>query len=106
MEEPESITPAPAAFSEPETLRMTPPAALAALPDMPAASSPASSFGSSSDASNLNASNLNDEMVDRIARRVIELMSEKVVRDVAWEVIPDLAEMVVKQRIRELENEA
>jgi CheY-like chemotaxis protein len=106
MEEPESITPAPAAFTEPETLRMTPPAALAALPDMPAASSPASAFGSSSDASNLNASNLNDEMVDRIARRVIELMSEKVVRDVAWEVIPDLAEMVVKQRIRELENEA
>ena len=45
-------------------------------------------------------------MIDRIARRVLELMSEKVVRNIAWEVIPDMAEMIVKERIRQLENEA
>ena len=46
---------------------------------------------------------LSDEQIDRIARRVVQLMSEQVVRNIAWEVIPDLAEMVVKERIRQLE---
>ena len=49
---------------------------------------------------------LSDEQVDRIARRVVEMMSDQVVRNIAWEVIPDLAEMVVKERIRQLESEA
>lgn len=43
--------------------------------------------------------------IDRIARRVIELMSDQVVRNIAWEVIPDLAEIVVRERIKELEQE-
>jgi len=47
-----------------------------------------------------------DEQVDRIARRVVQLLSDKIVRDIAWEVIPDLAEMVVKERIKQLEAEA
>jgi CheY-like chemotaxis protein len=51
-------------------------------------------------------SDLTDEQVDRIARRVVELLSDQVVRNIAWEVIPDLAEMVVKERIRQLEAEA
>jgi len=49
---------------------------------------------------------LTDEQVDRIARRVVQLISEQVVRNIAWEVIPDVAEMVVKERIRQLEAEA
>jgi len=48
---------------------------------------------------------LTDEQIDRIARRVVQLMSEQVVRNIAWEVIPDLAETVVKERIRQLESE-
>lgn len=46
---------------------------------------------------------LSDDDVDRVARRVIELLGDKVVRDIAWEVIPDVAELVIKDRIRELE---
>ncbi len=46
---------------------------------------------------------LSDEDVDRVARRMVELLSDKVVRDIAWEVIPDVAELVIKDRIRELE---
>jgi CheY-like chemotaxis protein len=46
---------------------------------------------------------LSDEDVDRIARRMLELIGERVVRDVAWEVVPDLAEVLLKARIRELE---
>jgi CheY-like chemotaxis protein len=52
------------------------------------------------------AGDLTDSQVDRIARRVVQLMSEEIVRNIAWEVIPDLAEMVVKERIRQLEAEA
>ncbi|HEV8582172.1 MAG TPA: response regulator [Thermoanaerobaculia bacterium] len=46
---------------------------------------------------------LSDEDVDRVARRVVELLGDKTVRDVAWEVIPDLAEVIIRDRLRELE---
>jgi pyruvate/2-oxoglutarate dehydrogenase complex dihydrolipoamide acyltransferase (E2) component len=49
---------------------------------------------------------LSDEDVDRIARRVVELMADKAIRDVAWEVIPDMAEVVIRDRLRELESQA
>lgn len=44
---------------------------------------------------------LSPEDVDAIARRVVKLMSEKVVRDIAWEVVPDLAELLIKKRLDE-----
>ncbi|MDQ1348829.1 MAG: hypothetical protein QG573_2205 [Acidobacteriota bacterium] len=47
---------------------------------------------------------LSDADVDRIARRMLELVGDKAVRDVAWEVVPDLAEVLLKSRIRELES--
>ncbi len=39
------------------------------------------------------------EMIDVIARRVVEMMSDKVVREIAWEVVPDLAELLIKQQL-------
>ncbi|MFY9825433.1 MAG: hypothetical protein WAM82_28920, partial [Thermoanaerobaculia bacterium] len=48
---------------------------------------------------------LSDGDVDRIARRVVELLGDKTVRDVAWEVIPDLAEVIIRDRLRELESQ-
>ncbi len=48
---------------------------------------------------------MSDESVDRIARRVVELLSEEAIREVAWEVIPDLAEVVIKERLNELESQ-
>jgi CheY-like chemotaxis protein len=77
-----------------------PPPPTAAEEPEPKMESPAMS--SSSASSN---NELSDEQVDRIARRVVQLMSDTVVRNIAWEVIPDLAEMVVKERIRQLESE-
>jgi CheY-like chemotaxis protein len=46
---------------------------------------------------------LSDADLERIAQRVVELLSERTVKDVAWEVVPDLAEVLLKARIRELE---
>jgi len=48
---------------------------------------------------------LSDEDVERIARRVAELVGERAVKEVAWEVIPDLAEVVIKDRIQQLESQ-
>lgn len=41
------------------------------------------------------------EMIDAIARRVVEMMSDKVVREIAWEVVPDLAELLIRQKLEE-----
>ena len=51
------------------------------------------------------AAGLSDADVDRIARRVVELLGDGVLREVAWEVVPDLAEVVIKDRLRELESQ-
>jgi hypothetical protein len=64
------------------------------IPDSaPAASGSVSSVGPLSDAD-----------VDRIARRVLELGGERVVRRIAWDVVPELAERLVKERLEELER--
>jgi CheY-like chemotaxis protein len=47
------------------------------------------------------AGQLSPEMIETIARRVVELMSDKVVREIAWEVVPELAELLIKQRLEE-----
>lgn len=48
---------------------------------------------------------LSEDDVDRIARRVVELLGDKLLREVAWEIVPDMAELVIKDRIRELERQ-
>lgn len=48
---------------------------------------------------------LSEADVDRIARKVVELLSDGAVREVAWEVVPDMAEIIVKDRLRDLEQQ-
>jgi CheY-like chemotaxis protein len=43
--------------------------------------------------------------IDAIATAVVSRMSERIVREIAWDVVPDLAEIIVRERIRELERE-
>ena len=50
------------------------------------------------------AAGLSDSDVDRIARRLVELLSDRIVRDVAWEVVPEYAERLVRERIAEVER--
>lgn len=47
------------------------------------------------------ADQLSPEMIDAIARRVVEMMSDKVVREIAWEVVPDLAELLIRRKLEE-----
>ncbi len=44
---------------------------------------------------------LSPEVIDAIARRAVEHLSEKVVREIAWEVVPDLAELLIKRQLEE-----
>lgn len=48
---------------------------------------------------------LSEQDVEKIARRVAELIGDQVIREISWDVIPDLAEIVIKDRIRELESQ-
>ena len=48
---------------------------------------------------------LSDDDVDRIARRLLELAADRI-EHIAWDVIPDMAEVVVRERMRELEAAA
>lgn len=52
-------------------------------------------------AASFTADQLSPEMIDAIARRAVELMSDKVIREIAWEVVPDLAELLIKQQLEE-----
>jgi CheY-like chemotaxis protein len=45
------------------------------------------------------------EQVEKIAQRVVAQVSEKIVREIAWDVIPDLAEALIKQEIERLKAE-
>ena len=73
------------------------PAGAADPPEEPSVEAPATNSGGGA---------LADADVERIAQRVVELLSDKAVRDVAWEVVPDLAELLIRDRLRELESQA
>ncbi len=84
--------PEPLAAAAPEPALPPGPSISAGEPPAPAAAHPAAGNG-----------HLSDDDVDRIARRVVELLGDRAVRDVAWEVIPDMAEVIIRDRLRELE---
>ncbi|HET9480517.1 MAG TPA: response regulator [Candidatus Polarisedimenticolia bacterium] len=46
------------------------------------------------------------DVVEKAVREAVAGVSEKIIREVAWEVIPDLAEAIIRRRIREIEDEA
>jgi hypothetical protein len=48
---------------------------------------------------------LSPEMIDVIARRAVEYLSEKVLREIAWEVVPQLAELLIKRQLEERESQ-
>lgn len=89
-----------AAPSEPE------PSWSASADESPSVTSVAGAAAPAASAAATEPGELTDDQIDRIARRVVQLMSQDVVKNIAWEVIPDLAEMVVRERVRQLESES
>lgn len=67
----------------------------------PAPAPEPASVSSTSSAAPITPDQLSPEMIDAIARRVVEMMSDKVVREIAWEVVPDLAELMIKRQLEE-----
>jgi CheY-like chemotaxis protein len=49
------------------------------------------------------ARDLTPEQIDAIARRAVEMLSEKAVQQIAWEVVPQLAELMIKRKLEEQE---
>lgn len=44
---------------------------------------------------------LSDEALDAIARRLVQRLSNDVIREIAWEVVPELAEILIRQWLKE-----
>ncbi len=93
------VAPAEAEEAPPEPV--TPPVEPVAAPAEPVAPAPAA-FEPPAKSAPAAPAALSDEDVERIARRVVELAADRL-EQIAWEVIPDMAELVVRERIRELE---
>jgi hypothetical protein len=68
--------------------------------EFPIADAPQAATAITADRS-VNLDQLSPEMIDAIARRAVELMSDKVIREIAWEVVPDLAELLIKRQLEE-----
>lgn len=45
------------------------------------------------------ADGISQELVDEIVRRTMERINDDVIREIAWEVVPDLAEQLIKKRL-------
>ncbi len=60
-----------------------------------------SQFAPETNAAAVNLNQLSPEMIDKIARRAVEHLSDAVVREIAWEVVPQLAELIIKRRLEE-----
>jgi len=93
-----------------EAAHETPPAEVPAPPAPAPAPAPAppavsTAAAAASAPAAVGSGGLSESEVDRIARRVVELLGDRTVRDIAWEVIPDMAEVVIKDRLRELESQ-
>ena len=82
------------------------PAAPAPPAEPPAAAEPVETPAAPPASAASAATGLSDQDVERIARRVAELVGEQAVKDVVWEIVPDLAEVVIKDRIQQLESQA
>ena len=126
-EEPQAASPAPRGFVEPEVVPADEPVPAVVegeftdgsvegdLPKSPAAQSsfaevtprqPSAERDAVGHAragldEQVRADQLSPEAVETIARRVVELMSDKVVREIAWEVVPELSELLIKQKLEE-----
>lgn len=87
-----------APVAESDTADLVAPSDSTVTVDVPSASVTAST------ASEISAEQLSPEMIDAIAKRVVEHMSTSVVQEIAWEVVPQLAELLIKRQLEETQG--
>jgi CheY-like chemotaxis protein len=49
---------------------------------------------------------LSEVDLDRLARRVTQYLAADTLRDIAWDVVPEIAERMIRERLQQLENDA
>ncbi len=49
---------------------------------------------------------LSEVDLDRLARRVASYLAADTLREIAWDVVPELAERMIRERLQQLENDA
>jgi hypothetical protein len=49
---------------------------------------------------------LSEEEIHKVVERAVKRISEKMLREIAWEVVPDLAEVLIRKKIEEIEKDA
>jgi CheY-like chemotaxis protein len=55
-------------------------------------------------AAEVRAAQLTDVIIDQVVERVVQRMSPDVIREVAWEVVPELSELLIRRVIEEQKN--
>ena len=50
------------------------------------------------------ATSADDDLVERVAERVVDKLSSKIIQEIAWEVVPDLAEGLIQREIDVLKS--
>jgi len=66
---------------------------------------PPEAMGSARPAGPITLEQLSPEVIDAIARRAVAHLSERVVQEIAWEVVPQLAELLIKRKLEEKESQ-
>ena len=62
---------------------------------------PREAAGASAGGGQIGLDQLSPEVIDAIARRVVEHLSAKIIEQVAWEVVPQMSELIIKRRLDE-----
>ena len=48
----------------------------------------------------MSGSAMSDQDLDAVARRVVKMLSDDVVREVVWEVVPEMSEVLIRERLQ------
>ena len=94
--------PAPPVLPSPEPTPV--PEAPTVVPVMPVMDASMESPLSTSDPRVPAATSADDDLVERVAERVVDKLSSKIIQEIAWEVVPDLAEGLIQREIDVLKS--
>lgn len=69
--------------------------------DQPEPVAPISATAETAAPGRISLDQLDPEVINAIARRAVELLSDKAIREIAWEVVPELSELMIRRQLEE-----